>query len=326
MEHIVYHQPRPHLAKILGTGRSYVFTTKIGVSLAIVPKEDANILLATTERCCGNKRRHLYKRASPAQIRLWNGASRPEHFDPRYEKDPEMIEADNVPEEYSLPWPRVTVIVPVWNRVELTWRFIEAFAQYGNFNNAELVMVDNGSTDATNVALTRWTAAYPEKLLTVTHEVNKGVSHGYNAGVTVAKAPFLLFMNNDVEVAGDVITPLVRALLSDADSLYGPRVIRHNGQWNAFKDVIVPYVEGWFLGCTKETFDLLGGFDPRYSPCDMEDVDFSYTAVKKGLSLKELQVPAKHFHMGSSASQLTDRRTITVNNKRRFADKWGLVQ
>lgn len=225
----------------------------------------------------------------------------------------------------TLEWPRVSVIVPVWNKAELTWRFIQGFAQYGNFSNAELIIVDNGSTDNTSHILEKWMKVYPEKIHPVRLEQNKGVSVGYNTGVAHAKSPYLLFMNNDVQIYGDVTTLLIQALVDRSDErLYGAHLVAHDGRWNRFGDVLIQYLEGWYLGCSKKVFEDLEGFDARYSPCDYEDVDLSYTAVQKGYKLQRLDVPAAHMSVGSSASQLDDRLGITKRNRKQFRAKWSL--
>ena len=329
MRYMTYRQPIPHKVTVHPSGRKYVFEVKHSISLARVEDADVHGLLRVTRgksNCSACSSAKIYRMASTAQVRRWNGSTRPEHFDFRYE--PEQEETD-IPMELdisTLEWPRLSVIVPVWNKAELTWRFIQSFAQYGNLVNVELIVVDNGSTDNTSGILEKWMKTYPEKIVPVRLDKNKGVGVGYNTGVEHARSPYLLFMNNDVQVFGDITTPLIQALMVQSDKrLYGAHLVTHDGRWNRFGDMIISYVEGWYLGCSKEAFEELGGFDKRYSPCDYEDVDLSYAATQRNYKLKRLPVPAGHGAVGSSASQLTDRLGITKRNRKQFKAKWSLT-
>jgi hypothetical protein len=63
-------------------------------------------------------------------------------------------------------------------------------------------------------------------------------------------------------------------------------------------------------------------FDERYSPCDYEDVDLSYTAIKAQLPLTQLPIPIVHYG-GRTAMNLA-RTAITEANRVKFMEKWGL--
>lgn len=328
MRHMTYHQPVPHKMTIHPSGRTYVFEVRHSISLAKIEDVDVRTLLRITRgrsNCSACSKAKIYYIASTAQVRRWNGSPRPEHFDYRYEPEQEETAILMELDISTLKWPRLSIIVPVWNKAELTWRFIQGFAQYGNFANAELVVVDNGSVDNTPAILEKWMKVYPGKITPVRLEQNEGVSAGYNTGAEHAKSSYLLFMNNDVQVHGDITTLLIQALMDQSDKkLYGAHLVAHDGRWNRFGDVLIQYLEGWYLGCSKEVFKELGGFDVRYSPCDYEDVDFSYAAIQKGYKLQRLDVPASHMSVGSSASQLDDRLGITKRNRKRFRTKWSL--
>jgi len=126
---------------------------------------------------------------------------------------------------------------------------------------------------------------------------------------------------------GDYVDIVTIALIGEySDSLIGARIMDFNTGWNHFDNVdggYIKYIEGWFVACKKETWDKLGGFDERYFPCDMEDIDLSYTADIMGIPIAELSIPVSHTS-GATASKLGDRGAITKRNKKLFAEKWGL--
>ena len=214
---------------------------------------------------------------------------------------------------------KVSVITPVWNQWAHTARYLlQAWRAYRDSRNVEFVIINNGSTDHTAKLL----GDYLEKmsnLKVITNEQNQGFPVACNQGARKATGDILLFLNNDVIAHGDYATCLLETMTSGV--LAGPELNEHNTGWNVFGGETVPYIAGWCLALTKVTYEALGGFDERYSPCDYEDVDLCYNAVKAGLNLTRLELPIRHISGGSA---MPGRLAITERNRLKFAEKWGL--
>jgi GT2 family glycosyltransferase/glycosyltransferase involved in cell wall biosynthesis len=94
-----------------------------------------------------------------------------------------------------LPQPRVirtTVIIPVFNHESLTRQCLEAvLGTVGN--DVEIIVVDDGSTDATLQMLT----GYGYRVRLVTHPTNSGFAKSCNDGAAAASGEYLVFLNND---------------------------------------------------------------------------------------------------------------------------------
>lgn len=92
--------------------------------------------------------------------------------------------------------PRVSVIIPTCNRAHLLERAV-ASVLIQTFTDFELVIVDDGSTDAT--------AGLPviqnpdPRLRYIKLPENRGVAHARNAGIMISSAPFLAFLDSDDE-------------------------------------------------------------------------------------------------------------------------------
>jgi len=211
----------------------------------------------------------------------------------------------------------LSVITPVWNQIEHTLRYL-----HQNRNvEAQFIIIDNGSTDATPRILEDWREAYQGRLTVITNSSNLGFSVASNQGAIVATGDILIFLNNDTLNYGDY-GHFVKQAVTD-DIVAGPELNTRDTGWNRFGDVLVPYVAGWCLAVTRKTFNELGGFDERYSPADYEDMDLCYSAVKQGKNLLWLNLPIRHIS-GVSGQQLENRRELTEVNRRKFAEKWGL--
>jgi O-antigen biosynthesis protein len=211
---------------------------------------------------------------------------------------------------------KVSVITPVWNSWPHTARHL--LQAYQARLEVEFIIIDNGSTDHTPKLLSN----YLEKmnnLRVITNRENRGFPIACNQGARKAGGEVLLFLNNDTIVFGDYYTPLLETVTDGI--LAGPELNSHNTGWNVFDSVTVPYIAGWCLALTKATYEELGGFDERYTPCDYEDMDLCYTAVKAGKELVQLDLPIRHISGGSA---MADRVAITEANRAKFAEKWGL--
>jgi glycosyltransferase involved in cell wall biosynthesis len=87
--------------------------------------------------------------------------------------------------------PLVSVIIPTYNRA---WCLREAVdsvlaQEFGDF---EMIVVDDGSTDATATLL----AAYGGRV-EVMHQANRGVSAARNAGIAAARGGLIAFLDSD---------------------------------------------------------------------------------------------------------------------------------
>lgn len=91
--------------------------------------------------------------------------------------------------------PRVSVVVPVYNRAELLGRAIRSvFAQ--TFSDFELIVVDDGSTD--NLARALEQCRDPRRRL-LRHDRNRGVAAARNSGVHDARGAYVAFLDSDDE-------------------------------------------------------------------------------------------------------------------------------
>lgn len=102
--------------------------------------------------------------------------------------------------------PRVAVIIPSFNDVE----WIEgAIASLAGQEEVELVVVDDGSTDAD---ARRVFDRLSERGVRVIHQDNAGLAGARMAGVEATSAPFILPLDADDEVAPGAIAALADAL------------------------------------------------------------------------------------------------------------------
>lgn len=121
----------------------------------------------------------------------------------------------------------ISVIVPVYNNAEDLPRCLDSILAQ-EFDDIEIVAVNDGSTDASGAILDRYAAKYPN--IRVIHKENGGVTAARLAGVAAATGAYIGFSDADDTVDSD----LYRRLLYNLEETEAD--ISHCGFRMAFPD------------------------------------------------------------------------------------------
>jgi glycosyltransferase involved in cell wall biosynthesis len=105
-----------------------------------------------------------------------------------------MYEAD--PGGSSIP--EATVVVCTRNRSSALDRCLASIAAIDGIDDADVLVVDNGSTDGTQDVIERWAGQLPS--MRSVHEPRTGLSHARNTALAVARGELVAFLDDDVLV------------------------------------------------------------------------------------------------------------------------------
>lgn len=203
--------------------------------------------------------------------------------------------------------PSVCAIVLNYNGKNVTLETLASLTQL-DYPTLEILVVDNGSEDGSQEAIA---AAYPD-LAQVRKEVNEGVAAGMNVGIAWALArgfEYLLILNNDIEVAPDMVTRLVDELEARPEfACAGPKCFYYWDRerlWSAggrlaYREAItrergmgeidggrydateeVDYINGCAILIPRPVIEAVGPMDPAYV-VGVEDADWCARAKEKG--------------------------------------------
>ena len=92
--------------------------------------------------------------------------------------------------------PTVSVIIPFYNGEAFVTKAIENLKKQ-DFEDFEIILVNDGSTDNTAHELSKAVAQNPELNITVFNKENGGVSSARNQGIACAKGEWLCFVDDD---------------------------------------------------------------------------------------------------------------------------------
>jgi glycosyltransferase involved in cell wall biosynthesis len=87
---------------------------------------------------------------------------------------------------------KVSVIIPTFNRPQKVVRAVTSVLNQ-SLKDFEIIVVDDSSTDNTNMALSKYMAS----IRYIRHPVNRGVSAARNIGIKSSAAPWIAFLDSD---------------------------------------------------------------------------------------------------------------------------------
>ena len=190
-----------------------------------------------------------------------------------------------------------SVIIPAKNEAKNIGPCIESIQRNVQDQNPyEIILVDNGSEDAT-VSIAR------SKGATVYIKPDMSISALRNFGAEVAKGNILAFMDADCTVSDDWLCAASRYSGEENIACYGspPRIPEsHTWVQSTWYNVRrkdnevsrVPWLESMNMFVPKDLFIRVGGFNESLLTC--EDVDISYRLSKHGDILSDTNIRAVH--------------------------------
>lgn len=228
------------------------------------------------------------------------------------------------------PHPLVSIVIPSKDAPQLIRRCLESVVQLSTYENYEIVISDNGSSNPETLAL------YAEMKQKLGDSFRAHIEPGpfnfglqVNKGVALARGPYVLLLNNDTEVItpewieemlGLAQFPEVGAVgckLLFADRriqhagvfLSAPKIAEHAGilcpeddrrYWNMLGSMHeISAVTAACLLVSKAKYEEMGGLDAVYLPRGFGDVDFCLKLRERGLV--NVYTPyAKLFHHESA--------------------------
>ena len=211
------------------------------------------------------------------------------------------------------PLPLVSIIIPTRDGLDLLKSCIDSVRAHTAYRNYEILIVDNGSTQAETLAWLADAALAPDMRVLPAH-VPFNWSRLNNIAAKEAKGEVFVFLNNDTEVISeDWLGRLVENAVRPETAVCGPmllyadRTIQHAGVvvgmggWadHVFKAASpihhqhlfvspalrrnVLAVTGACMAIERAKFESLGGFDEGFVVCG-SDVELCLRAYRAGYS------------------------------------------
>lgn len=244
--------------------------------------------------------------------------------------------------------PIVSVVIVNWNAGRQLLECINSVNQYGTPLVSEIIVVDNGSRDASESFVER----LPNVKLLRAGE-NLGFGKACNRGAQHATSEYLLFLNPDAVLYADTLSKILTYMEDPANAKVGicgvqlldetgrvsrsctrfpsplgfvahaigadrivPRLGHFMAEWDHEQTRQVDHVIGAFFLVRRELFERLCGFDERFFVY-LEDLDFSFRAHQAGWHSVYL-ADTQAFHAGGGTSNQVKARRLFYSLRSRL--------
>ena len=193
--------------------------------------------------------------------------------------------------------PTVSVIVPAYNSGKTLEVCLKSLSkQTFPSEKYEVIIVNDGSTDNTNIILSSLPYVYLFKV--IHHSKNRGHAAARNTGIKNAKGDSLIFLDSDMEVEEDFIEKHVSyhgksgvigvlgSILPDIENPYDKyqRYLYESKRGAAKFDINKPIPFNTFIfnntSIKRTIFEKTGLFDENIKMYGGEDTEFSYRVWK----------------------------------------------
>ena len=227
----------------------------------------------------------------------------------------------------AAPDPALTVVVPSYNRRRPLERVLEGLARQTAPAAAafETVVVLDGSTDDSAAMLERWVGAGRLPRLRWIAQRNSGQAAARNAGAAAARAPVLLFVDDDVVPEPDLVERHLAhhaageriAVLGDCELVRDPRSSMYlRFVWGWWEDLYhartrpartVSYHDfcAGNVSLRRDDYLTSGGFDPAFRGYGGEDYELGFRLLERGVRfVPERRARGRHYHRQAAAGVL----------------------
>ena len=110
--------------------------------------------------------------------------------------------------------PLISIIALNWNTTAITCDFLHSIRERNTYQNIEVIVADNGSTEDPTAA---FQAVYPA-VRVVLNGKNLGFAAGNNRGIAVARGEYLFIVNNDTEFTPGLLEGLLEIYANYPDA------------------------------------------------------------------------------------------------------------
>ena len=191
----------------------------------------------------------------------------------------------------GLPWPRVSVVVCTYNGARTIRDCLDGLSRL-DYPDYEVIVVDDGSTDATGVIARQ----YDCRLI---QTENQGLANARNTGLAAATGEIIAYLDDDAYPDPEWLTYLAATFLRTGYAGVGGPNIAPPGDGPIAECVArapggpvhvlvtdreAEHIPGCNMAFRKSCLEAIGGFDPQFRTAG-DDVDVCWRLQERGWTL-----------------------------------------
>lgn len=220
--------------------------------------------------------------------------------------------------------PLISVVIPAFNCDKFIYICLNSVIKQ-TFQDFEVIVVDDGSTDRTQDLCLKYCELQPEKV-SYYYQPNSGPSSARNHGIRLSRGEYLCLLDADDYWDENFLEIMYQELESSQSDI----VVCYNYRLEFRKDILVKKdIETWIdkiavsgnlhkqflkedliggpsrMLCKKSIMDDIGGYDERLWVGEVWDLWIRFFEIERHVSI--IRIPLYYYHIRDDGSNITRR-------------------
>ena len=213
--------------------------------------------------------------------------------------------------------PTYSIIILIYHRTqelkEMGMDCLYSVMNTVNRDDTEIIVVDNGSTVKSD---------YWEKNADtyIRFNENRGISHGWNAGIKASRGKYIAILGDDVIVNGKWLEELRKGIempQAGMSNIHVQHLPHGMGIEESYK-----WLSGACFMITPKTIEKVGYFYEGYQKCNFEDTDYWTRILQSGLKCYKNHSMTVQHKEGQTV-HAPDQSAYFETNKKIYMDRFG---
>lgn len=174
----------------------------------------------------------------------------------------------------------LSVVIPAYNEEATIRQVVERaiIALNKHFNNYEIIIANDASTDSTPIILDELKQKYCNILRTIHHKKNRGIAHTMNHLYSISRMDYILDISADGQFDTEEIVSKIVPIIEQYDIIVCQRDNKHYGLYRSIVSFCYRYIPKVLFG-----IDL---FDPGCAKCVRKEIRQNNNLISKGVFME----------------------------------------
>ena len=220
-----------------------------------------------------------------------------------------------------------TFLVNAYDYVDDVRRCVEAALRHTAGASAEVIVVDNGSTDGTAEYLETAQAAHRNlRVIHCDHVV--GDAAGKNIGLKQARGRYIILLDASTEVVGDIMSPVAEQLADRTIGVFGPYGLTTDDMQHFHEEVDygdADAMQAYCMAFRRADLQSVGLMHESFRFYRNLDIDYCFQFKNAGYRVVcDRSLPlVRHEHRQWEELDENQRNELSRKNFGRFLKRWG---